>query len=161
MTTPTEKLVAEGVSIWLDDLSRERISSGNLAALIVDRNVTGVTTNPTIFAAALSKGDRYQEQVAELAGQGVDVAEAIFQITTEDVRRACDLLRPVYDSTDGVDGRVSIEVDPGLARDTDGTVEMALGGCGRRSTGRTCTSRSRPPSRVCRRSAPFSPKASR
>lgn len=118
-------LSAAGVSIWLDDLSRELIESGDLASLVADKHVVGVTTNPTIFAAALSKGDRYQEQVAELAGQGVDVAEAIFQITTEDVRRACDLLRPVYDSTDGVDGRVSIEVNPGLARDTDGTVEMA------------------------------------
>ncbi|MFV0460578.1 MAG: transaldolase [Actinomycetales bacterium] len=114
-----------GVSIWLDDLSRELIESGELSALVDASNVVGVTTNPTIFAAALSKGDRYADQVSELATAGVDVAEAIFQITTEDVRRACDLLRPVYDATDGVDGRVSIEVDPGLARDTEGTIVMA------------------------------------
>ncbi len=118
-------LAAAGVSIWLDDLSRELLESGDLAALVADKHVTGVTTNPTIFAAALSKGDRYQSQVAQVAARGLSVDEAIFEITTEDVRRACDLLRPVYDSTDGVDGRVSIEVDPGLARDTDGTVAMA------------------------------------
>lgn len=114
-----------GVSIWLDDLSRERLASGNLADLVAERGVVGVTTNPTIFAAALSDGERYAEQVAELKAKGVDVDEAIFELTCTDVQQACDVLRPVYDSTDGVDGRVSIEVDPGAARDTDRTVDLA------------------------------------
>ncbi len=118
-------LSAAGVSIWLDDLSRELLESGDLQSLVDDKHVVGVTTNPTIFAAALSKGDRYATQVGELAAKGADVAQAIFEITTDDVRNGCDLLRPVYDNTDGVDGRVSIEVDPGLARDTEGTIEMA------------------------------------
>ena len=117
-------LTGAGVSIWLDDLSRELIESGSLQRLIDERHVTGVTTNPTIFAAALGNGDRYAEQVAGLAGS-TSVDEAIFAITTDDVRQACDLFRPVFEATDGIDGRVSIEVDPGLARDTDATVEMA------------------------------------
>ncbi len=114
-----------GVSIWLDDLSRERLASGNLAELVTEQGVVGVTTNPTIFAAALSDGERYAEQVAELKAQGLDVDEAIFELTCTDVQQACDVLRPVYDRTDGVDGRVSIEVDPGAARDTDRTVDLA------------------------------------
>ncbi|WP_288452507.1 transaldolase [uncultured Microbacterium sp.] len=109
----------------LDDLSRERISSGNLAALIVDRNVTGVTTNPTIFAGALSKGEAYAAQVADLAAAGASVDEAIFRITTDDVRDATDIFRPVFDATGGVDGRVSIEVSPELAHDTEGTIAQA------------------------------------
>ena len=114
-----------GVSIWLDDLSRERIETGNLAALIRDRNVVGVTTNPTIFASALAKAEKYAEQVKELKAAGADVDEAVFEITTTDVQQACDIFRDVYDATDGVDGRVSIEVEPGLARDTEATVAMA------------------------------------
>lgn len=114
-----------GVSIWLDDLSRERIETGNLAALIRDRNVVGVTTNPTIFASALAKGEKYAEQVKELKAAGADVDEAVFEITTTDVQQACDIFRDVYDATDGVDGRVSIEVEPGMARDTEATVAMA------------------------------------
>lgn len=114
-----------GVSIWLDDLSRERIASGNLAELVATSSVVGVTTNPTIFASALSKGERYDEQVRELKAFGADIDEAIFEITTSDVQQACDILRPAYDATGGVDGRVSIEVEPGLARDTDATVHMA------------------------------------
>jgi transaldolase len=118
-------LSAAGVSIWLDDLSRELIESGELARLVAEDHVVGVTTNPTIFASALSNGERYTDQVRELAGRGASVDEAIFEITTEDVRRGCDIMRPVYDATDGVDGRVSIEVDPGLAHDTAGTEELA------------------------------------
>jgi len=118
-------LSAAGVSIWLDDLSRELIETGELARLVTEDHVVGVTTNPTIFASALSKGERYTDQMRGLTGTGAPVGEAIFDITTEDVRRGCDVLRPVYDATDGVDGRVSIEVDPGLARDTAATVEMA------------------------------------
>lgn len=113
-----------GVAVWLDDLSRERLRSGGLAAL-VDRGVVGVTTNPTIFANALSKGDAYDEQLRELAAEGVDADTAVFRITTDDVRAAADVLRPVYDRTGGQDGRVSIEVDPRLARDTAGTIESA------------------------------------
>ncbi len=125
MTDSLKALRDAGVSIWLDDLSRERLASGNLAELVQDSGVVGVTTNPTIFASALANGERYADQVAELKGQGVDVDEAVFQITTTDVQQAADVLRPVYDATNGVDGRVSIEVDPGKARDTDGTVALA------------------------------------
>lgn len=126
MTTPTEKLTAAGVSIWLDDLSRDRITSGNLTELISTRNVTGVTTNPTIFQGAIGSGAAsYSAQIAELAAAGASVDAAIFAATTDDVRDAADILRPVHDATDGVDGRVSIEVSPDLAHDTDGTVAQA------------------------------------
>ena len=109
------ELSAAGVAIWLDDISRERLTSGNLAALVRDRHVVGVTSNPTIFDHALSHGDAYNEQLADLALRGVSVDEASRAITSYDVRWACDVLRPVYDATDGVDGRVSLEVDPRLA----------------------------------------------
>lgn len=125
MTQRLKSLSDAGVSIWLDDLSRERIKSGNLADLVANRHVVGVTTNPTIFAAALAKGERYADQVAELKSSGAGLDDAVFALTTTDVREACDILRPVFDATNGVDGRVSIEVEPGLARDTDGTVAMA------------------------------------
>ncbi len=124
-TTPTAALSALGVSIWLDDLSRERLDSGSLQRLIDERNVVGVTTNPTIFAAALAKGEAYDEQVAELASDGTSVDEAVFTITTDDVRRASDVFRPVYDASGGVDGRVSIEVGPGAAHDTAETIAEA------------------------------------
>ena len=126
MSTPTEQLVAEGVSIWLDDLSRERITSGNLAELIATRNVSGVTTNPTIFAGALVEGPRLRGAGrASSPPPARRVDDAIFQITTDDVRDATDIFRPVYDATDGVDGRVSIEVSPDLAHDTDATIAQA------------------------------------
>ena len=123
MSTPTEDLSAAGVSIWLDDLSRTRIDSGNLAELISTRNVTGVTTNPSIFQAAIGNknDDSYDAPLAVLAGEGADVDTAIFEITTTDVRDAADIFRPVYDATGGLDGRVSIEVSPDLAHDTEGT----------------------------------------
>jgi len=124
-TTPTAELSAAGVSIWLDDLSRQRIASGGLQDLIDTRNVVGVTTNPTIFAGALSKGEAYVDQVAALAASGATVQEAVFEITTDDVTAASDIFRPVYDRTNGVDGRVSIEVEPGLAHDAAGTVAQA------------------------------------
>ncbi|WP_019137225.1 transaldolase [Cellulomonas massiliensis] len=123
-TTPLGRLVEAGVAVWLDDLSRERLRTGNLAQL-VEKGVVGVTTNPTIFASALAKGDAYDERLRELAARGADVDQAVFTITTDDVREAADVLRPVYDRTDGVDGRVSIEVDPRLARDTQATIETA------------------------------------
>ncbi|TFD67887.1 transaldolase [Cryobacterium ruanii] len=123
--TPLAELSAAGVSIWLDDLSRERINSGGLQDLIKNSNVVGVTTNPTIFAGALAKGEAYTEQVATLAATGTNVIDAVFAITTDDVAAACDIFRPVYDSTNGQDGRVSIEVEPGLARNAAGTVAEA------------------------------------
>ncbi len=124
----TERLTAladAGVAIWLDDLSRERIESGNLADMIKDYAVVGVTTNPTIFASALADGESYADQVAQLRSDGVTLDEAVFELTTTDVRDACDVLLPVYDFTRGLDGRVSIEVDPGLARDAEATTAMA------------------------------------
>ncbi|KQR98652.1 transaldolase [Williamsia sp. Leaf354] len=121
-----KNLSEAGVSVWLDDLSRERISSGNLAELIETKSVVGVTTNPSIFQAALSAGDSYDEQINELAARGADVDATIRTVTTDDVRNACDIFAPVYESTNGVDGRVSIEVDPRLAHDTDKTAAQAI-----------------------------------
>ena len=112
------ELSAAGVAVWLDDISRERLTSGNLAALVRDRHVVGVTSNPTIFDHALSHGSAYNEQLGELALRGVSVGEASRDITAYDVRWACDVLRPVHDATGGMDGRVSLEVDPRLANDT-------------------------------------------
>ena len=108
-------LSAAGVSVWLDDLSRDRLQTGNLQELIDTRSVVGVTTNPSIFQAALSKGHAYDAQVAELAERGADVDATIRTVTTDDVRNACDVLAKQYEASDGVDGRVSIEVDPRLA----------------------------------------------
>ena len=122
MTTPTQDLSAVGVSIWLDDLSRDRIKSGSLAQLIAERNVVGVTTNPTIFAGALAKGTTYDEQVSALAAAGTTVTDAVFEITTDDVAAGCDIFRPVFDATNGQDGRVSIEVEPGFAHDAAATI---------------------------------------
>ncbi len=125
-TNPLAALSDAGVSIWLDDLSRERLTTGTLAALIKDKYVVGVTTNPTIFAGALSKGESYDAQVRELAARGASVEEAVREITTTDVRNACDLFRATWEASGGVDGRVSIEVDPRLAHDTDRTIAEAL-----------------------------------
>ncbi len=125
MTTPLSQLAANGVSIWLDDLSRSRIVSGGLKDLINSRSVSGVTTNPTIFAGALSKGEGYEAQVAELAAAGVSTEQAIVELTTRDVADACDIFAGVYAESKGFDGRVSIEVEPGLANDTEGTVKQA------------------------------------
>jgi transaldolase len=120
------QLAEAGVSIWLDDLSRERLNSGNLQELITDKHVVGVTTNPTIFASALSKGEAYDAQIRELAGRGASVEDAVREITVADVQQACDVFSGTWETTNGVDGRVSLEVDPGLARDTEGTVAQAL-----------------------------------
>jgi len=125
MTSPLDTLYSNGVSIWLDDLSRSRITSGNLADLIANRSVSGVTTNPTIFAGALTKGEGYSDQVRELAKSGASATEAIFEITTKDVADACDIFFDIYSSTHGFDGRVSIEVEPGLANDAEGTIKQA------------------------------------
>ncbi|WP_405989585.1 transaldolase [Streptomyces sp. NBC_00986] len=120
-----KRLSDEGVSIWLDDLSRKRIESGNLAELIDTKNVVGVTTNPSIFQAAIGSGEGYEQQLADLAVRRVTVEEAVRMMTTADVRAAADILRPVYDATGGRDGRVSIEVDPRLAHNTEATIAEA------------------------------------
>jgi len=125
MTDSLADLTRAGVSIWLDDLSRDRLVTGTLGDLAARDHVVGVTTNPTIFAKAIRGSDAYDSQIRDLAARGVDVGEALRALTTYDVRWACDVLRPVYDSTDGVDGRVSIEVDPRLARDTGATIAEA------------------------------------
>ena len=134
MSERLKALADAGVSIWLDDLSRERIQTGNLAELVKSSYVVGVTTNPTIFASALANGEQYDDQIRELAQddtpQGGDgdqetVDRAMFTITTTDVRDACDVLADTFQATGGVDGRVSIEVSPGIAHDTEATVEMA------------------------------------
>ncbi len=125
MAERLKALADAGVSIWLDDLSRERIETGNLAELVKNQHVVGVTTNPTIFAAALSDGERYDSQVREQAKAGKDADEAIFSITTTDVRDACDVLADTFETTGGVDGRVSIEVSPGIAHDEKATIDSA------------------------------------
>ncbi|MEW9520084.1 transaldolase [Streptomyces tubercidicus] len=125
MTDALKRLSDEGVAIWLDDLSRQRITSGNLAELIDQQHVVGVTTNPSIFQKAISDGHGYDQQVADLAARKVTVEEAIRMITTADVRDAADILRPVFDATGGQDGRVSIEVDPRLAHRTTPTIAEA------------------------------------
>jgi len=124
MSERLKNLADAGVSIWLDDLSRERIETGNLAVLVKEKSVVGVTTNPTIFAGAIADGERYDEQVRQLVDKGEPVDRVIFELTTEDVRNACDILAPVADGSSS-DGRVSIEVEPDLANDTAGTITSA------------------------------------
>jgi transaldolase len=124
-TDPLRRLTEEGVAIWLDDMSRGRLATDNLADLIRDKHVVGVTTNPTIFQKAISESELYDRQLRDLAVRGVTVEEALRMVTTYDVRWACDVLRPVYEATDGVDGRVSIEVDPRLAHETEPTIAEA------------------------------------
>lgn len=124
MNERLKALADAGVSIWLDDLSRARLTSGNLAQKIAEDSVSGVTTNPTIFAAALAQGDDYAEQVNAL-GDEIDVDYAIKQLTTTDVRDACDLFADVYATSKGYDGRVSIEVAPTLANNTGETIAQA------------------------------------
>jgi transaldolase len=119
-------LSAAGVSVWLDDLSRDRLKSGNLQELIDTKSIVGVTTNPSIFQKALSDGDAYDGQISELAERGADVDATIRTVTTDDVRKACDVLAPQWESSDGIDGRVSIEVDPRMAHDSDKTIAQAV-----------------------------------
>ena len=119
-------LSTAGVSVWLDDLSRERLTSGSLAELIATRSVVGVTTNPTIFAGALSKGTAYDAQIHELVAAGTDVDAAVRALTTDDVRRACDVFAEVHTATGGTNGRVSIEVDPRLAHESEKTAAQAV-----------------------------------
>ncbi len=126
MTNPNLQALSDaGVSIWLDDLSRELLQTGRVADLIEDKNVVGLTSNPSIFQAALAQGHRYNDDLAELTRSGKSVDEVVHDLTTQDVRDACDLFLPIYERTAGVDGRVSIEVDPRRAHETDSTVEQA------------------------------------
>jgi len=125
MTDPLAELSNNGVSIWLDDLSRQRLTTGSLARLVAHDHVVGVTTNPTIFAKAITGSDVYAGQLQDLSARGAIVREALRGMTAFDVRWACDVLRPAYDATGGVDGRVSIEVDPRLAYDTEATIAEA------------------------------------
>ena len=120
-----EALSRHGVSVWLDDLSRDRLTSGGLAQLVEDLSVVGVTTNPTIFQAAITGSDQYADHIRELAGTDVGALEVARVLFVDDVQKACDLLAPVAAATDGVDGRVSIEVDPRLAFETEATLERA------------------------------------
>jgi transaldolase len=124
MTDSIARLRTAGVSIWLDDLSRARLTTGSLAALR-DRGVSGVTTNPAIFARAITDSDAYDGQIRDLKLRQAPADQALRELTTSDVRQACDVLRPVYEATNGVDGRVSIEVDPRIAHETDRTVAEA------------------------------------
>ncbi|MGE2813607.1 transaldolase [Mycobacterium heidelbergense] len=119
-------LSAAGVSVWLDDLSRDRLQSGNLQELIDTKSVVGVTTNPSIFQKAFAEGHAYDKQISELAERGADVDATIRTVTTDDVRNACDVLTREWEASDGADGRVSIEVDPRLANDTDKTIAQAV-----------------------------------
>ena len=123
--SPLADLSAAGVSLWLDDLSRQRLQSGNLKELIANSNIVGVTTNPSIFQAALKDGASYQKQIGELAARGADVDDTVREVTTDDVRDACDLFTATFEASGHVDGRVSIEVDPRLAHDTAGTIAQA------------------------------------
>jgi transaldolase len=122
---PLADLSEAGVSLWLDDLSRQRLQSGNLKTLIADEHIVGVTTNPSIFQAALKDGASYQKQIGELAARGADVDDTVREVTTDDVRDACDLFTATFEESNHVDGRVSIEVDPRLAHDTEGTIAQA------------------------------------
>ena len=129
LSTPVRDRLADlshaGVAVWLDDLSRGLLETGELQRLVQEEHVVGVTTNPTIFAAALSQGDRYDAQLRQLAHDGADVPLAVLSVTTADVRTGCDVLHGVFERTGGLDGRVSIEVEPGLARDPEATAEQA------------------------------------
>lgn len=121
-SSPTSQLSQAGVSIWLDDLSRDAIEKGELQHLISEYDVVGVTTNPTIFAAALKDAGTYQKQLHQLAKSGTSAEEAVFALTAKDVADACDVFSSIYESSGGFDGRVSIEVEPGLAHNTSATV---------------------------------------
>src|SRR4051812_6379087 len=119
--------VAErGQSIWIDFLSREFVHGGELRRAIDEDAVTGITSNPSIFQQAIAKGREYDDQLRELLGTTDDPVEVFFGVAVEDVRDACDVLRPVWDATNGNDGFVSLEVDPTLAHDTDATLEQAI-----------------------------------
>ena len=118
-------LLAHGQSVWLDSITRTLVRGGELKRLIEEGGLRGMTSNPTIFEKALSSGGAYDEQIRELVGQGKDVPAIVEALAVEDIRGACDLFRPLYDRTSGLDGFVSIEVSPHVARDTAGTLSQA------------------------------------
>ena len=153
--SPLHKLAAYGQSVWVDSLSRDLIHGGELARLIREDAVTGVTSNPAIFQKALAQGDSYDAQLHELAG-AASAKEAFVGLAVRDIQDACDVLRPVFDATGGADGHVSLEVDPGFAYDTEQTFAEVV-----RLTGPTCSSRSRRRCPGCRRSRTRSPAAAR
>ena len=126
MTSATQSLASLGVSIWLDDLSKDRLTTGSLQSLVDSHHVVGVTSNPTIFAGSVAGSDSYQDQIAAMHRDGVSPEDAVFSIMVADVQGACDLLAPVFEASGGQDGRVSLEVSPLLARDTEKTVEQAV-----------------------------------
>ena len=126
-TNPLQQLAERGQSVWLDYISRELVTGPELGRLIAEANVTGLTSNPTIFEKAIAEGTHYDEQIHELLGQGVDNPQEVFlSLAIQDIRHACDTLRPVHDRTDGGDGFVSLELPPPLSHDTRGSVETAL-----------------------------------
>src|SRR5690242_18973378 len=127
MANALAALSEQNVSIWLDDISRERLRSGNLQQIIDQKSVVGVTSNPTIFQKALEKGDAYDEQVHDLKTREIAIDGAIRYLMAYDIRWACDVLRPVFNATGGQDGRVSIEVDPRIAHETERTTAEAKG----------------------------------
>ncbi len=120
-----EQLLEHGQSCWLDDLSREMLDSGKLARLVSGEGIRGVTSNPKTFATALTGGDDYHDDIRRLAAEGHDADTIHRKLMVDDVTRACDVLRPVFDRSDGGDGYVSIEVDPRLARKEDQSLEAA------------------------------------
>jgi transaldolase len=127
MNDPLTKLSDEGVSVWLDDISRDRLRTGNLQDLVDNKHIVGVTSNPTIFQKALEKGTAYDDQVRDLRIREVAIDGTIRYLMAYDIRWACDVLRPIWDRTGGQDGRVSIEVDPRLAHETERTIAEARG----------------------------------
>jgi transaldolase len=122
--TPLQQLAEHGQSVWIDFLSRRFVKDGDLAGL-VDKGVVGVTSNPTIFQAAIADGDAYDDQIRELSSELDDPKEIFWQLARDDIRDACDVLRSVYDDGDGKDGWVSLEVDPTLAYDAETTISEA------------------------------------
>jgi transaldolase len=120
-------LAAAGVAVWLDDLSRTRIHSGSLARMVEQKEIVGITTNPTIFSKAIGSGSGYEDQLRDLAVRGTDIGETLRALTAWDVRAACDIMRPAFDASGGRDGRVSIEVDPRIAHDSAKTAAEARG----------------------------------
>jgi transaldolase len=120
------RLSEAGVSVWIDSLSREMLHSGQLASLMADDSVVGITSNPTIFQKALAEGDLYDVQLREVAGATDDAVEIFFALAMDDIRGACDLMRPVWARTAGIDGYVSLEVDPTLAYERERTFEQAV-----------------------------------
>ncbi|MFG6304615.1 transaldolase, partial [Corynebacterium hesseae] len=123
--THIDELARLGTSTWLDDLSRERLDSGNLRELLDTKSIVGVTTNPAIFAAAMSSGTSYDTDIAALKEKSATADEAVYSLAIDDVRNACDIFTEIYEKSGGRDGRVSIEVDPRISADADATLKQA------------------------------------